>query len=128
VQFLKLWYISRFFRPETIFIYCIIFFETVNGLRHKKVCEIVAFNYNLGLCEGLPYFNFLKSSLESFTILKKESVTGTTVFKIVSLDLTALKLASHLFSLKGQCHKILTLGFFHQTIPPGPLIHGLKPF
>jgi hypothetical protein len=30
--------------------------------------------------------------------------------------------------LKGECHEIFDLWFFHQTIPPGPLIHGLKPF
>jgi hypothetical protein len=30
--------------------------------------------------------------------------------------------------LKGQCHEISTFGFFHQTIPPRALIHGLKPF
>jgi hypothetical protein len=28
--------------------------------------------------------------------------------------------------LKGQCHEIFDLWFFHQVIPP--LIHGLKPF
>jgi hypothetical protein len=30
--------------------------------------------------------------------------------------------------LKGQCHQIFYPWFFHQTIPPGPLIHRLKPF
>jgi hypothetical protein len=32
------------------------------------------------------------------------------------------------FSLKGQCHEIFDPRFFHQTMPPGPLIHGFKPF
>jgi hypothetical protein len=27
-----------------------------------------------------------------------------------------------------QCHEIFDLWFFHQTIPPSALIHGLKPF
>jgi hypothetical protein len=31
-------------------------------------------------------------------------------------------------SLKGQCHEIFDPGFFHQTIPPRVLFHGLKPF
>jgi hypothetical protein len=30
--------------------------------------------------------------------------------------------------LKGQCHEVFDLWFFHQTIPPGALIHGLKHF
>jgi hypothetical protein len=30
--------------------------------------------------------------------------------------------------LKGQCQEVFDLRFFHQTIPPRPLIHGLKPF
>jgi hypothetical protein len=30
--------------------------------------------------------------------------------------------------LKGQCHEIYDPWFFHQSIPLGPLIHGLKPF
>jgi hypothetical protein len=30
--------------------------------------------------------------------------------------------------LKGQCLDIFDLCFFHQTIPSGPLINGLKPF
>jgi hypothetical protein len=30
--------------------------------------------------------------------------------------------------LKGQCHEIFNPRFFHQTISPGPLIRGLKPF
>jgi hypothetical protein len=32
------------------------------------------------------------------------------------------------FVLKGQCHEIFDPRFFHQTIPPRGLIHGLKPF
>jgi hypothetical protein len=30
--------------------------------------------------------------------------------------------------LKGYYHEIFDLWFFHQTIPPGPLFNGLKPF
>jgi hypothetical protein len=30
--------------------------------------------------------------------------------------------------LKGQCHEIFDPQFFHQSIPLGHLIHGLKPF
>jgi hypothetical protein len=30
------------------------------------------------------------------------------------------------FDLKGQCHEIFDPRFFHQTIPPRALIHGLK--
>jgi hypothetical protein len=30
--------------------------------------------------------------------------------------------------LKGQCHEIFDLWFFHQTIPPRPLINTLKYF
>jgi hypothetical protein len=32
------------------------------------------------------------------------------------------------FWLKGQCQEIFDLWFFHQTTPPGPLIHRWKPF
>jgi hypothetical protein len=38
------------------------------------------------------------------------------------------QLYSYRFFLKGQCHEIFDLWFFHQTIPPGALIHGLKHF
>jgi hypothetical protein len=31
-------------------------------------------------------------------------------------------------NLKGQCHEVFDPRFFHQTIPPRGLIHGLKPF
>jgi hypothetical protein len=31
------------------------------------------------------------------------------------------------FPLKGQCQEIFDPRFFHQTIPPRALIHGLKP-
>jgi hypothetical protein len=31
-------------------------------------------------------------------------------------------------TLKVQCTKFSTFGFFHQMIPPRVLIHGLKPF
>jgi hypothetical protein len=30
--------------------------------------------------------------------------------------------------LKGQCHEVFDPQFFHQSIHPGPLIKGLKPF
>jgi hypothetical protein len=33
-----------------------------------------------------------------------------------------------MYTLKGPCHEIFDLRFFHQTIPSGPLTHGLKPF
>jgi hypothetical protein len=36
--------------------------------------------------------------------------------------------ATNFTCLKGECHEILDLRFFHQTIHPGTLIHGLKPF
>jgi hypothetical protein len=31
-------------------------------------------------------------------------------------------------NLKRPCHEIFDLWFFHQTVPSGPLIHGLRPF
>jgi hypothetical protein len=39
-----------------------------------------------------------------------------------------LHIGSLKFCLKGQCHEIFDLWFFHQTIPPRALIHVLKPF
>jgi hypothetical protein len=36
--------------------------------------------------------------------------------------------ATNLAHLKEQCYEIFDLWFFHQTIPPGPLVHGLKNF
>jgi hypothetical protein len=35
---------------------------------------------------------------------------------------------NHVEALKGLCHEIFDLWFFHQTTPPGTLIQGLKPF
>jgi hypothetical protein len=32
------------------------------------------------------------------------------------------------YCLKGQCHEIFDPRFFHQTIPPRALIHGLSRF
>jgi hypothetical protein len=42
-------------------------------------------------------------------------------------DVTA-RVSSEFLSLKGQCHAIFDFWFFHQTIPPRALIHGVKPF
>jgi hypothetical protein len=36
--------------------------------------------------------------------------------------------AIYITILKGQCHEIFDPRFFHQTITPRALIHGLKPF
>jgi hypothetical protein len=35
---------------------------------------------------------------------------------------------SYFYYLNGQCHEIFDPQFFHQTIPPRALIHGLKSF
>jgi hypothetical protein len=66
----------------------------------------------------------------SFLALFRSPGSGSGYRRPSNADLMWIQIrntASDTVPLKGSVTRFLTLRFFHQTIPPGPLIHGLKP-
>jgi hypothetical protein len=88
-----------------------------------KRFDILLHTFNLGLlCNKAWAKNNNKFNL--IFVLRKHYSRFTNVLKLVMITKPGCSV------IKGTVHvtRFSTLGFFHQTIPPGPLIHGLTPF